>query len=367
MRLIHMKKSKALAAKPTGQEIVLNILFWGLMALSGVGLFIYGAYQIFRKLSGKPFHYFKLDSTKTPVAIESEESSEEVKTKASSSYLRASREIKKESRKAVSESSEEPAQEVKTTTVAKSKEGVKTEENLVKGFVIRFKDSSNQPVSADQQARFFLDQALKDLEELEDGQGVAITYSANYGQTKDLAAAYIAGKPTAGIGGSNQATVVKAMEKLILKDAKYKPLQNRMHIIPITTLKYGEHKPENIIVRDIQNLACHLGAGWKVYGWQNQSTHFKTKKKFAIGGGIVKQQDDLEFNIIQHSLLSLSERKDLLSENPKGTWDKGVDSAAVKKYEVARKLGANTGDPLALVKKWYKPRAEVESKTVKKK
>ncbi len=364
-----MKKTKIPIAKPTGQEIAINVLFWLAMTLSGVGLLIYGTYQFIRKISGKPFHYFKLSSKNTKSKTVIDESSEEEKPESqeSSTYLKTSREIKKEARKAISktEAVQESTEEVESEK-AGEKTGEKTEENLVEGLVIHFKDSSNHPISADQQARFFLDRALKDLEHMEEGKGVALTYSANYGQTKDLAAAYTAGRPTANIGGSHQATVVKAIEKLLLKDDKYKPLQHRMHILPITTLKFGAHKPENIIVRDMKNVACHLGAGWKVYGWQNQDTNFSTSKKFAIGGGVVKNQDPLQYKIIQNSLLLLSERKDLLPKNSDGTWNKGVDAKVAEKYEAARKLGERTGDPLAVVKTWHKSDANVKVQAVKK-
>lgn len=47
------------ARKPTRSEIIFNVFFWAAMSLSGIGLLIYGAYQLFLKLTGKPFHYFK--------------------------------------------------------------------------------------------------------------------------------------------------------------------------------------------------------------------------------------------------------------------------------------------------------------------
>lgn len=51
--------------KPTKTEIFINILFWAAMTISVVGLFIYGAYQIYLKTHDKPSHYFRLGSKKS--------------------------------------------------------------------------------------------------------------------------------------------------------------------------------------------------------------------------------------------------------------------------------------------------------------
>lgn len=64
--------------KPTNTEVFINILFWIGMTMSVVGLFIYAAYQIYRKTQNKSFHYFKWNTTKSKaVDGESEEVSAE--------------------------------------------------------------------------------------------------------------------------------------------------------------------------------------------------------------------------------------------------------------------------------------------------
>lgn len=64
--------------KPTNTEVLINILFWIGMTVSVFGLFIYAAYQIYRKTQNKSFHYFKWDTKKSKaVEEESEEASAE--------------------------------------------------------------------------------------------------------------------------------------------------------------------------------------------------------------------------------------------------------------------------------------------------
>ncbi len=56
--------------KPTGSEIVVNTLIWIAMALSVIGLFIYGGFQISRWWKGKSFHFFKLSAKKEKATTE---------------------------------------------------------------------------------------------------------------------------------------------------------------------------------------------------------------------------------------------------------------------------------------------------------
>lgn len=350
-----MKKAKksAKSVKLSGSEIAVNVLFWAAMTFSVIGLIIYGGYQIFRWREGKALHYFRLNPKSAPVKAQVDViSNKQNNREKTSSYKNASSKLTKS-----------PAQKEEEIQKEESLEGasetsIEADKNMMKGLIIRFKDAKNEPISAEKQAKFFLDRALKDLDKLEDHQGVGLTYSANYGQTKALAAAYLNGKYTAGVKGSNQATVVKAIENLLRKDEKYKPLRYRLHIIPITTLGYGEENPEEIIIRDMENLACHLGAGWRVYGWQNQDTNFKTSKKFAVGGGIVKTQSKRQYQIIQNSLLSLSERKDLLEKNSselQAKWAGGVDTKVARRYKAAILLGERDKDPLAFLRICFEP------------
>ncbi len=65
-------------------------------------------------------------------------------------------------------------------------------------------------------------------------KGVAITYSANYGQTREIEKAYWLGDWNTQTNGANQAAVVNCMEFLLGR--KYSTLQGKMRILPITTM-----------------------------------------------------------------------------------------------------------------------------------
>lgn len=110
---------------------------------------------------------------------------------------------------------------------------------------------------------------------------VAITYSANNDQAEAIIKGYDTGSFS--IGGSNQAEVFR----LLAEQIKAKNLQDRIHILPISTCEHaggvGTLKQEHVD-RDMQNIARHLGAGWTVLGLKNEHT---PPGKYAIGGGVV--------------------------------------------------------------------------------
>ena len=111
---------------------------------------------------------------------------------------------------------------------------------------------------------------------------IAVTYSANNAQAKSIISGYTTGHHE--IAGANQAEVFNELTKLI----KAKNLQDRIHVLPVTTMQYdsrGTMLPisDKEVERDTANIARHLGAGWTVLGLQNEST---PQGEYAIGGGV---------------------------------------------------------------------------------
>ena len=126
--------------------------------------------------------------------------------------------------------------------------------------------------------------------------GLAITYSANYGQTKKIHQTYELGGWNTGTSGANQAEVIREMELLV--DNKTVALQKKIRIAPITTLTYepdgfGNFTHEEVVRQDLDRIDGLLNSGWDVLGWVNQSSN----PRYAIGGGVVaslpKHIDDL--------------------------------------------------------------------------
>lgn len=114
---------------------------------------------------------------------------------------------------------------------------------------------------------------------------IAITYSANSNEAQKIIAGYKSGDPFEGGGGRNQGAVfTKLAEKI-----KKKQLQNQIHILPVATSETGGDSAivnKDVVKRDMENIAKHLGAGWTVLGLRNQNTAENTP--CAIGGGTTK-------------------------------------------------------------------------------
>ncbi len=123
-------------------------------------------------------------------------------------------------------------------------------------------------------------------------KGVAILYSANYGQTREIEKIYFMGGWNTQTNGSNQATVMNRMESLL--GTKYSTLQRKIRILPITTMNAYDNpiQPWNddvlmgIVTTDLERIKIYLEAGWNVLGWQNQNTVNNPQHPYAIGGGI---------------------------------------------------------------------------------
>jgi len=124
--------------------------------------------------------------------------------------------------------------------------------------------------------------------------GVAITYSANYGQTREIIKVYAAGGWYTGTDGANQAAVMCEMEQLM--SSPYTALQHKMRIAPITTMNayadpvtpWNETVLADIVTADLARIETYLQNGWCVLGWQNQDTVNNTGHPYAVGGGIAQ-------------------------------------------------------------------------------
>lgn len=141
--------------------------------------------------------------------------------------------------------------------------------------------------------------------------GVAITYSANYGQAKKINQTYDSGDWNTGTSGSNQADVMREMELLLSNDAS--TLQGKLQIAPITTLSYehdgfGTFTHEEVVRNDLKHIKHLLDENWDILGWINQSSN----PRYAVGGGVVaalpKHIDDLIQNTLSQFAANYSEK-----------------------------------------------------------
>ena len=143
-------------------------------------------------------------------------------------------------------------------------------------------------------------------------KGVGITYSANYGQTREIERIYFAGGWKTQTRGANQAEVICSMESLMVRE--YDSLQGQVHILPITTMnaytdgveRWNEDVQLGIVTTDLDRIKIYLESGWHILGWQNQSTIKNSTSPYAVGGGIA-QLPDLVKDKIQATLISYAE------------------------------------------------------------
>lgn len=133
--------------------------------------------------------------------------------------------------------------------------------------------------------------------------GAAIIYSANEGQTDDLAKAYSEGKYKAGIAGANQAQVMANLETLLGED-DWADLQLKMRIAPITTIP-THSDPLEIVESDLARIRAFLEDGWAVLGWKNQDCH-EPDHPYAIGGGVASNMREDVKQAIQGGLRQLA-------------------------------------------------------------
>ncbi|TCL62920.1 hypothetical protein [Rhizobium sp. BK251] len=134
--------------------------------------------------------------------------------------------------------------------------------------------------------------------------GVAIIYSANEGQTRDLMKAYSAGIYTGNVGGANQAEVMAAMETRLGEPA-WQDLQMKLRIAPITTIPDQPSNAFHIVKTDIARIRGQLEHGWAILGWQNQETVGQPDHPYAIGHGKANLAPDVD-KAIQDGLKALA-------------------------------------------------------------
>ncbi len=148
-------------------------------------------------------------------------------------------------------------------------------------LMVRWKKGENI-ISAKEQAELI----LQNFEaEINKGKNVAITYSANNEQAKAIYDGYTSGSYS--ISGSNQAEVIK----LVIKGIHKRKWENRAHILPVATCMKSGGKGEvsqDIVMRDLKNIAQHVGAGWTVFGYQNQD-HENTTTLAIAGKGAISE------------------------------------------------------------------------------
>lgn len=151
--------------------------------------------------------------------------------------------------------------------------------NKINPFRIDFKkDAKNR--TAQEQADEILNYLEEFFTENEHGR-IAITYSANSDQAKDIYAKYDSGDYV--IGGANQAQLFAA----ILKGIRAKDWQDKFHVLPVPTCLHSggaQVSTKKDVVDAMKNIAKHMTEGWIVLGLQNQDT--KSDFPFAIGGGV---------------------------------------------------------------------------------
>ncbi|MBO1062653.1 MAG: DUF2281 domain-containing protein [Aphanizomenon sp.] len=181
---------------------------------------------------------------------------------------------------------------------------VKNKNSMIKkgkfiDFYLPYSQDGNH-ISAKSQAQKILQEADTLLKTC--SFGVAIIYSANYGQTKTIRKTYAEGGYKTGTSGANQANVMTEMENL-LDTPNYQHLQSKIRIAPITTMTYADYDGKDhitVVKDDLAQIKQMLENGWDILGWQNQTT-----KKYAVGGGIANLSHDIS-DKIQSTLLSLS-------------------------------------------------------------
>jgi hypothetical protein len=164
-----------------------------------------------------------------------------------------------------------------------------------KGMFVNFNltyQHNGEGLSYQQQAEKILKKATELV--ANGAKGVAITYSANYGQTRKIEQVYFAGDWNTQTDGSNQAEVMKEMESLL--GSENKNLQGKMCIVPITTMNAYDDPADpwnddvlmGIVTTDLDRIKIYLEGGWHILGWQNQDTVNNPKHPYAVGGGVAK-------------------------------------------------------------------------------
>ncbi len=201
----------------------------------------------------------------------------------------------------------------------------------VQPFVVKFADQ-NGTISAKRQAQQIIEKFEK---EIAAGRKVAITYSANSKQADDIYRGYQTGDFS--IHGSNQAQVIK----LVIEEIHKRKWEDKAHILPVATMSYDKkHNKQPVdkksVKRDLGNIAQHVGAGWTVLGFQNQTTK---PGELAVGGAISKEVWDEQKGLIREE-----KNKDYFDASMKKMLQ-GDYSGFEKSYNKGKENGVPTIEP----------------------
>ncbi len=169
----------------------------------------------------------------------------------------------------------------------------------------------NDYVSFDDQATQILTKAKALIDA--GSKGVAITYSANFHQTRTIEQVYFNGGWDTVIQGDNQAQTMISMVKL--QHSTFAELQGKMRICPISTMQgsaqigesWTQELHKGILIADLDRVERYLESGWDVLGWQNQITVNDPSHPYAVGGGIVKLDTAIN-DLIQGRLIRLHKK-----------------------------------------------------------
>lgn len=118
---------------------------------------------------------------------------------------------------------------------------------------------------------------------LDEGEHVAITYAANSAQAEALYRGYL-NNTVPDIHGSNQAEVFGLLAKRIRR----MKIEDRVHILPIPTCKYGLSgrviAPKEDVEKAVKNIQEHLKGPWEILGLNNGKP--TPESPLAVGGGV---------------------------------------------------------------------------------
>jgi hypothetical protein len=130
--------------------------------------------------------------------------------------------------------------------------------------------------------------------QLKKGLNVALLYSANNNQAETIYEGYETDSLDEKFSGVNMAELFRELAQII----RDKKLEKQVHIVPIATsltggdnvisskkkLRKRNYVSLEMINRDLENIARHIGAGWPVFGLKElnkEEDHW-----FSIGGGV---------------------------------------------------------------------------------
>ena len=190
------------------------------------------------------------------------------------------------------------------TEITKSSDGKeafpnKLQHNCINKYYVPFKVAGKY-ISSEQYAKKMLED-IQSLLKQDPHLKIAITYAANNNESTGIYQSYQNSsyddleKGGWHISGGGQAPAFAILQKAILTNPA---LRERVHILPVTTVMHSVSKKADnpfpnlekeaskshseLVKRDVENIAEHIGAGYMVLGLTNQESDLKGR--FAIGG-----------------------------------------------------------------------------------